>query len=69
MPRSQQSEASPAQDEFPKEGVELFSPDGRSVRTYSQIEHTSLVFGHGYSTEKPKDPLPEPEVPPPPPGA
>jgi hypothetical protein len=49
--------------------VELFSPDGRSVRTYSQIEHTSLVFGHGYSTEKPKDPLPEPEVPPPPPGA
>lgn len=65
MTRRQQNEQLDAADAeaFPEDGVLLYDKSGREYRTSSRQEYTSLVFGQGYSVDKPKDPEPEPEVP------
>lgn len=62
----QNTEVAPEPRDF-TDGVSLYDRSGQEYRVYSQREHTTLVFGHGYSEEKPQDPEPEVEVPPPPP--
>lgn len=48
---------------FPEDGVVLFDRSGREYRVHTRREYSSLVYGQGYSLDKPSDPEPVPEVP------
>lgn len=57
------AEVAAVEDEFPEDGVLLYDRSGREYTAGTRVEYTSLLYGQGYSTEKPKDPEPEPVVP------
>ena len=58
-----QTATAPSDGQTGEQGVVLYDQYGREVRAYSPTEFTNLVYGGGYSLEKPKEPQELPTAP------